>query len=306
MRIIGEDRNWNVPSARSAVFAWRTVLIAAVFFNSGRTTAQAANVTCVPVSAQDNTVPASVIGFVGGFVHRNDIRHSEVQLARRLQARYGDRVEVQIFENRRKAQAKKWIVRWLNDVGHSARAGEPIRQPNIILFGHSWGASAAVYLARELDQESIPVALTVQVDSVRKHGENDSIIPANVAEAVNFYQSKGLIHGRREILAADPSRTKVLGNFHFKYRNQPAECRNYPWYDRLFFNGHTSIECDPRLWSEVEALIESRLTPTSPLQIEIAAQSPGHSSCPDLVLSKPAFAQPGPDTALMTPTQKIQ
>jgi len=53
------------------------------------------------------------------------------------------------------------------------------------------------------------------VDSERKHGQDDSIIPANVAEAVNFYQDKGIIHGRAKIVAANPSRTAILGNFNF-------------------------------------------------------------------------------------------
>ena len=138
------------------------------------------------------------------------------------------------------------------------------REPRIMLFGHSWGASAVVYLARELEKDGIPVALTIQVDSVAKHGQDDSVIPANVAEAVNFYQSKGIIQGRRRIVAADPARTAVLGNLHFEYKNEPAQCHAYPWYDRLFFKGHTSIECDPHVWSQVESLIETRLAPPLP------------------------------------------
>jgi hypothetical protein len=49
------------------------------------------------------------------------------------------------------------------------------QEPRIILFGHSWGASAVVYLARELEQDGIPITLTIQIDSVRKHGQDDSI-----------------------------------------------------------------------------------------------------------------------------------
>jgi pimeloyl-ACP methyl ester carboxylesterase len=215
-------------------------------------------------------------------------------------------VKVQIFENRRRTQAKKVIVRWLNGLDYRSGAGEQTRQPKIVLFGHSWGASAVVYLARELDRESVPVALTVQVDSVRKHGDDDSVIPANVAEAVNFYQSTGLIHGCSEILAIDPSRTKILGNFHFKYQVEPAACRTYPWYDRLFFKGHTSIECDPRLWDEVEALIESRTASTGPALAEVAAQLPRHSSRQNPMPSNAALARAGRDTLLVNPSPKIQ
>ena len=45
--------------------------------------------------------------------------------------------------------------------------------------------------------------LTIQVDSISKRGENDALIPANVAEAINFYQPNGLLHGQAQIRAAD-------------------------------------------------------------------------------------------------------
>jgi hypothetical protein len=117
--------------------------------------------------------------------------------------------------------------------------------------------------AHELEREGIPVVLTIQVDSVRKNGEDDSGIPGNVVEGVNFYQTKGLIHGRTAITAADPSRTTILGNVEFKYEKKPAACRAYPWYDRILFKSHTAIECDPRVWSQVQSLIETRLKPSA-------------------------------------------
>jgi hypothetical protein len=219
-------------------------------------------------SARSQPARTLVIGFVGGFVHDNDRRHSEVQLAQHLQAIHTDNVQVQVFRNRQRARAHQAVVAWFNEVADQA---EP--EPRVILFGHSWGASAVVYLARELEQDSIPVALTIQVDSVRKHGQDDSVIPANVAEAINFYQTEGLIHGRPQITAADPTRTTVLGNFQFQYGKEPAECHAYPWYNRLLFKGHTSIECDPHVWSRVGRLIETRLaSAVRPAHPEISAQ----------------------------------
>jgi hypothetical protein len=203
--------------------------------------------------------PALVIAFVGGFVHSDDGRHAEVQIARELQTSYGHDVKVEIFRNRERERARKLVLTWWNQKELGQRAGDEPNNAPLILFGHSWGASAVVSLARELQREGIPVSLTIQVDSVRKNGEDDSIIPANVSEAINFYQPDGLVHGRSKIMAEDPSRTKILGNLRFKYEGEPAECRAYPWYDRLFFRGHTAIECDPRVWSEVETLIRRRL-----------------------------------------------
>jgi hypothetical protein len=211
-------------------------------------------------SAASKPAPTLVVGFVGGFVHRDDLRHSEVQLARNLQATY-DRVQVQVFRNRDQALAHRFVIEWVNGLKTGSLASGNRAAAQVILFGHSWGASAVVYLARELERDGIPVALTIQVDSVRKDGKDDSVIPANVAKAVNFYQTKGLIHGRSKIIATDPARTDVLGNFRSEYQKEPAECHAYPWYDRFFFKGHTSIECDPRVWSQVRTLIDAQITP---------------------------------------------
>lgn len=209
--------------------------------------------------------PVVVIGFVGGFVHADDFRHSEVQLIQQLQVTYGNSVDAELFENHQIDDAHSFILNRLGKLSEQEKA-----RTRIILFGHSWGASAVVYLARDLQRDGIPVALTIQVDSVRKHEQEDSIIPSNVHEAINFYQTGAILHGRSKISASDPSRTTVLGNFRFQYVKEPAACRNYPWYDRLLFKGHTSIECDPSVWSQVNNLIRMRLPPT---ETEVAALS---------------------------------
>jgi hypothetical protein len=219
-------------------------------------------------TASPQPTPVIVVGFVGGHVHRDDVRHSEVQLIDELQATYGKRVRAEIFENRSRAEALQFVLRALNDKAEPA-AQQPSR-PMIILFGHSWGASATVYLARDLEQRGIPVALSIQVDSVPKNGVDDSVIPANVQEAINFYQDTGRIRGEQTIVAADASRTVILGNFLYHYEKEPAECRPYPWYDRMLYKGHTSIECDPRVWSQVRALIAARLpSPAEPKVAEL-------------------------------------
>jgi hypothetical protein len=205
------------------------------------------------------TAPNLVLGFTGGYVHAGDLRHSEAQLAQRLRQKYSVLAQVEIFENRQLPEAHQFIIEWLARVRDAGLKGKQTPEPRIILFGHSWGASAVVYLARQLERDDIPVALTIQVDSIRKHGEDDSGIPANVAEAVNFYQPNGILHGQRRITASNPSRTTIIGNYQFSYPHEPAACRSYPWFNRFLFKTHTAIECDPQVWSEVETLIETRL-----------------------------------------------
>jgi hypothetical protein len=204
---------------------------------------------------------AIVIGFVGGFVHHDDLRHAEVQLAQKLRAGYGSRAQVGIFENHRQEDARLSILKWLDADGTGRISDSEKRQARIILYGHSWGAAAVVELARELQKNGIPVLLTIQVDSISKPGQDDRTIPPNVVRAVNFYQTGGVLHGNREIVAADPGHTAILGDFRFDYKKQPEPCSTYPWFARHFMKGHTSIECDPNVWSRIEALIGEYLLP---------------------------------------------
>ena len=119
-------------------------------------------------------------------------------------------------------------------------------------------------MARQLEGNGIPVLLTVLVDRVPKIGEGDERIPANVAQAVNFYQSNGLLHGRNAIRAVDPASTRILGNYQFDYKTTHVACNEYPWYARAFMGPHIEIENDPRVWNQVESLITSTITSNLP------------------------------------------
>jgi len=187
--------------------------------------------------------------------------HSAVQVAAHLRKDYPSGVYIEVLENHRREKAYADILRLVDTDGNGKLSTEEKRNARIILYGHSWGASEVVTLARELEKQGIPVLLTVQVDSVSKLGENDKVIPANVAEAANFYQLNGLLHGEPQIRAADPARTHIIGNFRFDYKANPINCKQYPWYDRVLMKSHTEIECDPRVWNQVESLIQSRLPP---------------------------------------------
>ena len=202
-----------------------------------------------------------VIGFVGGFVRHDDLVHSGVQLAARLRQDYPSGVYINTFENHQGDQAHREVLHLLDTNHDGALSADEKRNARVVIYGHSWGASETVTLANELNRDGIPVLLTIQVDSVEKSGEDDSVIPANVAQAVNFYQSDGLLHGRPAIRAADPARTQILGNFREDYAAKPIRCDAYPWWDRIFMKSHVEIECDPRVWKQVELLIRSKLPP---------------------------------------------
>ena len=233
------------------------VLLLLISIYPSAETAHTADKAVQPVASADrSSTPLIVVGFVGGFVRHDDLRHSEVQLAQKLRAAHPDRLRIATFENRHRKAAHRAILRWLDTDEDGRLSDAEKRGARIVLFGHSWGGAAVISLARELQQEGIPVLLTVQVDSIAKPGHDDRVVPTNVARAANFYQTRGLLHGRGRITAADPANTQILGNFFFDYKEPPAECSQYPWLTRHLFRGHIAIECDPQVWSQVEDLID--------------------------------------------------
>jgi len=206
------------------------------------------------------TASCIVVGFVGGFVRHDNPHQKPVQLARSIQRTVPKDTYVQVFENRHRKTAYETILRLLDRNHDGLLSDDEKTRAHIILFGHSWGASAVVLLARELNRAGIPVMLTVQVDSVAKFWQSDGIIPENVAAAVNFYQPHGFIHGRSQITAADASKTQIIGNYRFDYKKTPVKCETASWFDHLT-PSHAQSECDPHLWAQVEDLVRQRIEP---------------------------------------------
>ncbi len=202
-----------------------------------------------------------MIGFVGGFVHHDDTVHQEVLIANQLRKDYNSEIAVKIFENRLGRQAHREILRLLDSDRDGTLSVAEKLTARIVLYGHSWGASEAIAMARALQKDGVPVLLTIQVDSVAKPGSDDRFIPANVAQAINFYQLDGWLHGQSQIRAADPFHTHILGNFQLKYKSKSVKCDGYPWYARLFMKPHIEIESDPIVWHRVESLIRSEFAP---------------------------------------------
>ena len=203
--------------------------------------------------------PVIVIGFVGGYVRHDDLVHSEVQLAAHLLQDFPSGVMVKMFENHRGEKAHEEILRLLDTDQDGQLSTQEKQSARIIIYGHSWGASETLNLARELEKDGIPVLLTIQVDSIAKGGQNDEVVPSNVGQAANFYQADGLLHGRAKIRSADPEHTRIIGNFRSDYKAHPIRCDRYPWFSRVFMKTHIEIECDPNVWNQVDSLIRSNL-----------------------------------------------
>lgn len=184
-----------------------------------------------------------VVGFLGGRDRWDDETKGVRQLALKL-ADPSSRIYVETFENRRRDVALAFVER--------------ARSLRLVVFGQSFGGAAVVKFARELEARSIPVDLTVQIDSV---GRSDGAVSPNVRYAANFYQDDGwVIEGEHPVEAEDPTRTTVLGNFRFDYDSPPGKdisLSGVPWHKRIFRFAHARMDRDPRIWSAVEALVRA-------------------------------------------------
>jgi hypothetical protein len=200
-----------------------------------------------------------VIGFMGGRIKADNFLHSEARLAKQLRQHYPLTVDSAVFANHDGHIALRTVLQLLDSDKDGRLSDEEKEAARIVIYGHSWGASETIALARRLNELSIPVLLTIQVDSVQKSNQNDRFIPPNVGEAINFYQSEGLLHGRRLITAVDPKKTTILGNYQSTYKQNPVSCAGYPWFARVFMKPHIEIENDPSVWTRIEALIQTKV-----------------------------------------------
>ena len=141
----------------------------------------------VPTTKVVNTMPpVIVIGFVGGFIKHDNLVHSEVQLAARLRKAYPLGVDVETFEGSRGEEARKRILDLLDTNHDGTLTAEEKQNAHIIIYGHSWGGSEAIALARELEKDGIPVRLTIQVDSIAKIHQNDAVDPRECSSGRQF------------------------------------------------------------------------------------------------------------------------
>jgi pimeloyl-ACP methyl ester carboxylesterase len=168
-------------------------------------------------------------------------------------------VHAEVFANHDGKKALHEVLRLLDSGGNGNPSSTEKAHAKIIIYGHSWGAAETVVFARELGKQGIPVQLTIQMDSIAKPGRDDSRIPSNVANAINFYQSRGPLQGLTEIVATDPAQTTIVGNFHMTYQGHRINCANYPWYARTLNKPHHELENDPRVWDLAASLIDSEV-----------------------------------------------
>jgi hypothetical protein len=194
-----------------------------------------------------------VVGFLGGFEHWDDPQRGVRRVALDIRDRKLHGVYIETAGNHNAHAALMLLRRALDTNGDGRIDRAEAASARVILYGQSWGGSAVLAAARKLREWNVPVLLTVQVDSVGKH---DDRVPSNVQAAINFYQHDPLtIHGRAEIRADDPARTRILGNYRYSYDLLQPVDQSASWPRRTFGGSHAKMELDPVVWARVEELI---------------------------------------------------
>lgn len=190
------------------------------------------------------------IGFLGAFEKWDDAHRSVRKLTLRLREQGW---QAESFSHRNLRTAKKVMVQALDRNGNKRIDPGEAAGARVVIYGQSMGGGAAVKLAKFLRGKQVPVLLTVQVDSF---GARDVLIPDNVRSAANFYQKHRLtVRGEARIQAADPTRTRILGNFEYEYPFWKLDAWPESWPRRIFGGAHARMEADPVMWARVEALI---------------------------------------------------
>ena len=199
-----------------------------------------------------------VIGFQGGRQAWDSETEGIRLLVLRLRERELPGVYIETVENRRRKLALR-LIRAAFDRNQDGELDNEERDgARLILFGQSFGGAAVVKLARELNKREIPVLLTVQIDSI---GIGDDRIPPNVRRAANLHQQDGrLIRGETPIVAEDPERTEIIGEFQFSYKDKKVSLSGVPWHKKIFRIDHSRMNRDPAVWSKVESLILSEVS----------------------------------------------
>ena len=217
-------------------------------------------------STRDLTTPSPlppnaylVIGFTGGIEHWDTPTRPVRKLALDLRAQNIPNVYIETIEHRHRGLALRLILDALDRNRNGRLDASERAAARILLYGHSMGGAAVVKLARELKARSIPVLLTVQVDSI---GRGEDVIPSNVARAANLYQhTSKVLHGVAEIRAEDPRSTTILGNFRYDYSHKDVDLSAVTLPERVAGGAHTKMEFDPEVWSKVRALILQEIQP---------------------------------------------
>jgi hypothetical protein len=109
------------------------------------------------------------IGVIGGSVRREDAKQDKVHLAAYHRRPYTV-VEAEAFEAHHERRAPREVVLMIDSGGHGIFTPKEKRESTIMISGRSWGAAETVTSGHAPRQMRIPVAQTIQANTIAKPG----------------------------------------------------------------------------------------------------------------------------------------
>jgi hypothetical protein len=191
-----------------------------------------------------------VLGIVGGWERWDNPERITTRIAFMIRDAHLPGVFVETVENHKIFLADELIRRAFPN---------PV-SANLIVYGQSLGGPVAIQLCERLKARGIRVKLLVIIDGI---GKKRYTIPSNVLAAANLYQRSSWwpLVGAKEIRAADPSVTRILGNsqYHYSFRRWAGKKIERPGFETglrwQWMGGHLRMEYDPEVWDRVRSLI---------------------------------------------------
>ncbi|MBI2816842.1 MAG: hypothetical protein HYX72_07865 [Acidobacteria bacterium] len=217
-----------------------------------------------------------VVGFTGGIEKKDSKASGIAGMGKSLQARLaGDSAVLPLtFNNMRWRRARTEVLRIVQDMRQGTGFPHAMRQPLIIVYGHSWGAGSISKFARELEKENVEISLAIYIDAfvwrgIFGWGRNPKV-PGNVRYAINSYQRAGIfrglpIRGKSKVVPEDEQATRILGNFKI---TPQTEAWGWNWRNPLqglLYRQHHLIAHDHRLESFLLDLVTR-------MQLDVAKQ----------------------------------
>ena len=198
-----------------------------------------------------------ILGLLDHGDRDSELNRPAVQLAERLRALALPGVYIELAERSRRGEALKFIEAATGRDSKRRCTAEGCRDVRLMIYGRGDGAAAVVKLARELKERELPVALAELVDYT---GENEAVIPPNVAKAANLYQSfVPSLRVPARIRAEDPQKTVILANQRFSAGGHWVDLSENTSGGPARPARHTAEDTDPIVWNRVEDYILAEL-----------------------------------------------
>jgi hypothetical protein len=204
-----------------------------------------------------------VVGFTGGIEKHDSHASGVVALKSRLEAHFDDSDGVRwlTYNNFWWRKAARDVVEITGKVRAAGGPPAGIKQPLIVVYGHSWGAGSISKFARALAKDKLEISLAIYIDSFTLRNPR---VPRNVRNVVNFYQRAGILYGlpmrgKSKVIPEDQEATRVLGNYRIKPQ---AEFWGWSWnlLQPLLYRQHHRIAHDVRLENYLLEIINLKLS----------------------------------------------